>query len=97
MRWKSNAKHGDIVAGGKGYGDRTDHLNEPQTVLISIFVDVDQSVYISHRNNHRVIKWMKNAREGTVVVGGPFEGTSLELLSWPSRIMVVFTWKYLIR
>ncbi|CAF4864734.1 unnamed protein product, partial [Rotaria sp. Silwood2] len=40
-------------------------LNGPQYV----FVDRDQSVYVSDWSNHRVMKWMEGATQGIVVAG----------------------------
>lgn len=54
-----------IVAGGNGRGFGLNQLNHSQ----HIFVDDDHAVYVSDRNNHRVIKWMENAKEGVVVAG----------------------------
>jgi hypothetical protein len=35
-----------------------------------IIVDQLGSVYIADLNNHRVMRWLKGAQEGTIVVGG---------------------------
>ncbi|CAF4335085.1 unnamed protein product, partial [Adineta steineri] len=60
-RWKMGEYNEEIiVAGGNGQGDQ---LNKPGF----IFVDKDQSVYISDRENHRVMKWKKDATEGRIV------------------------------
>ncbi|CAF0863244.1 unnamed protein product [Adineta steineri] len=57
---------GIIVAGGNGKGDKLNQLNNPTF----IFVDEDQSVYVSDKDNHRVMKWIKDAKEGRIVAGG---------------------------
>ncbi|CAF3094539.1 unnamed protein product [Rotaria sp. Silwood2] len=58
--------NGAIVAGGHGRGVGVNQLNGPTY----IFVDRKQTVYVSDTCNHRVMKWDKNAKEGTVVFLG---------------------------
>ncbi|CAF1128364.1 unnamed protein product [Adineta ricciae] len=68
-RWKmSDVKGRDetVVAGGNGAGGQLNQLNSPGF----IFVDDEQSIYISDYSNHRVVKWRKDAKEGIVVVAG---------------------------
>ncbi|CAF1143962.1 unnamed protein product [Adineta steineri] len=85
-RWKMGDynNEGIIVAGGNGIGDQLNQLNE-STFL---FVDEDQSVYVSDSNNHRVMKWKKGAKEGTIVVGGNKKGRNLNQLSSAQGIIV---------
>ncbi|CAF4398164.1 unnamed protein product [Adineta steineri] len=74
-RWKMGEYNnkGIIVAGGNGKGSQLNQLKSPGF----IFVGEDQSIYVSDRKNHRVIKWIKGAKEGTVVAGGNDEGENL--------------------
>ncbi|CAF1171789.1 unnamed protein product [Adineta steineri] len=67
-RWKMGKYNnkGIVVAGGNGRGNQLNQLNGPTF----IFVDKDQSIYVSDRNNDRVIKWRKDAKEGRIVAGG---------------------------
>ena len=58
------------------------------TNLTRIFVDQDQSVYVSDSSNHRLMKWMKGAREGIVVAGGQGPGNSLKQLFNPRGLVV---------
>ncbi|CAF4092197.1 unnamed protein product, partial [Adineta steineri] len=85
-RWKMGEynNEGIIVAGGNGKGNRLNQLNIPTFM----FVDEDQSVYVSDQNNHRVMKWRKYAKEGTLVAGGNGCGESLNQLSYPERVLV---------
>ncbi|CAF1167116.1 unnamed protein product [Adineta steineri] len=84
-RWKMGEYNkGIVVAGGNGEGDELNQLNYPTF----IFVDEDQSVYISDSNNHRVIKWRKDAKEGTIVAGGNGQGRNLNQLSYPRGVFV---------
>ncbi|CAF1156082.1 unnamed protein product [Adineta steineri] len=50
-RWKQGDTKGELVAGGNGKGNKLNQLNDPTF----IFVDEDQSVYVSDTGNHRVI------------------------------------------
>ncbi len=54
-RWCVGDTTGTVAAGGNGRSDRLDQLNDPYY----IFVDQNQSVYISDNKNHRVMKWAK--------------------------------------
>ncbi|CAF0832781.1 unnamed protein product [Adineta steineri] len=85
-RWKMGEynNEGVVVAGGNGKGEQLNHLNFPTF----IFVDEDQSVYVSDCNNHRVMKWRKDAKEGTIVAGGNGYGGNLDQLSYPRGVTV---------
>ncbi|CAF1237990.1 unnamed protein product [Adineta steineri] len=85
-RWKMGEykNEGIIVAGGNGKGNRLNQLNHPTF----IFVDKDQSVYVSDRYNDRVMKWRKDAKQGTVVAGGNGQGRNLNQLSYLQGVIV---------
>ncbi|CAF0745606.1 unnamed protein product [Adineta steineri] len=85
-RWKMGEydNEGIVVAGGNGKGDELNQLSYPTF----IFVDEDQSVYVSDKWNHRVAKWRKDANEGIVVAGGNGEGGNLNQLSEPARVII---------
>ncbi|CAF1370426.1 unnamed protein product [Adineta steineri] len=85
-RWKMGEynNEGIIVAGGNGKGNELCQFNSPRF----LFVDKDQSVYVSDIFNHRVMKWTKDAEEGTVVAGGNGEGGNLNQLSKPEGVIV---------
>ncbi|CAF1561466.1 unnamed protein product [Adineta steineri] len=85
-RWKMGEYNnkGIVVAGGNGQGKKLNQLNEPHF----IFVNEDQSVYVSDGNNNRVMKWRKNAKEGTVVAGGNGFGGNLNQLFYPEGVIV---------
>jgi sugar lactone lactonase YvrE len=55
-RWKRGDQNGTIVAGGNGRGKHLNQFNCPTY----IFVDEDYSLYVSDRENHRVMKWLKD-------------------------------------
>jgi sugar lactone lactonase YvrE len=75
---------GTVVAGGNGNGNRLNQLNSPAF----IFIDKNYSLYVADQNNHRVMKWMKDAKEGIIVAGGNDEGNSLKQLSSPQGVIV---------
>ncbi|CAF1046941.1 unnamed protein product [Adineta steineri] len=85
-RWKMGEynNEGIIVAGGNKKGDQLNQFNSPTF----IFVDEDQSVYVSDENNLRVMKWGKDAKEGTIVAGGNGYGRDLNQLSSPQGVIV---------
>ncbi|CAF4266599.1 unnamed protein product, partial [Adineta steineri] len=62
-RWKMGEYNnkGIIVAGGNDRGNQLNQLSCP----LFIFVDEEQSIYVSDGGNNRVMKWRKDAKEGT--------------------------------
>ncbi|CAF0857822.1 unnamed protein product [Adineta steineri] len=85
-RWKMGEynNEGIVVAGGNGKGNRLNQLNYPTF----IFVDEDQSIYVSDRDNDRVMKWKKDAKEGRIVAGGNGQGENLNQLYYPGGVIV---------
>ncbi|CAF0784376.1 unnamed protein product [Adineta steineri] len=85
-RWKMGQfnNEGIIVAGGNGKGDQLNQLNSPTF----IFVDEDQSLYVSDKDNSRVMKWIKGAKEGSIVAGGNGQGKNINQLYQPQGVIV---------
>ncbi|CAF0986780.1 unnamed protein product [Adineta steineri] len=85
-RWKMGDYNnkGIVVAGGNRKGNRLNQLNDPRF----IFVDEEQSIYVSDHINHRVMKWRKDAKEGIIVAGGNGKGRSLNQLFYPQGVVV---------
>ncbi|CAF3663803.1 unnamed protein product [Adineta steineri] len=85
-RWKMGEydDEGIVVAGGNGEGNQLNQLNSPGFM----FVDKEQSIYVSDTGNHRVMKWKKDEKEGTIVAGGNGFGENLNQLSSPKGIIV---------
>jgi len=87
-RWRKGeikkGKEGTIVAGGNGKGNKLNQLYNPTY----IFVDREETIYVSDKLNHRVMKWLKGAREGIVVAGGQGEGNNLNQLNDPMGLVV---------
>ncbi|CAF3721052.1 unnamed protein product [Adineta steineri] len=85
-RWKMGKynNEGIVVAGGNERGNQLNQLDYPTF----IFVDEDQFVYVTDRDNHRVMKWRKDAKKGTLMAGGNGKGEDLNQLSSPQGIIV---------
>ncbi|CAF1220043.1 unnamed protein product [Rotaria sordida] len=83
-RYQTGDKNGILVAGGNGKGAGLNQLN----FSTYIFVDQQQTVYVSDTDNHRVIKWNKGATEGIVVAGNQGQGNALTQLSHPHGLFV---------
>ncbi|CAF1550727.1 unnamed protein product, partial [Adineta ricciae] len=86
-RWKIGeikGKKGILVAGGHGKGNKLNQFD----LIISIFVDDQQSIYAADCLNNRVMKWKKNATEGIVVAGGNGYGNRLNQLNYPTGVAV---------
>ena len=84
-RWRKDEKgEGTIIIGGNGQGDQLNQFNFPTFM----FSDREETVYVTDWYNHRVMKWLKHAKEGIVVAGGQGQGNSLKQLSNPQGIIV---------
>jgi len=87
-RWRKGEigrkREGIIVAGGNGRGNKLNQLNNPT----HIFIDGEETVYISDCDNHRVMKWLKDANKGIIVAGGQGQGNSLNQLNSPVGLVV---------
>ncbi|CAF3613720.1 unnamed protein product [Adineta steineri] len=85
-RWRMGEynNEGIIVAGGNEQGNKLNQLNHPT----DIFVNEDESVYVSDTGNHRVMKWRKDVKEGRIVAGGNGQGRNRNQLSSPRGVIV---------
>jgi len=59
VEWKCDATSGQVVAGGNGYGSRTDQLNFPTDVVFDKKTD---SLIVCDRGNRRVMQWFRRNR-----------------------------------
>ena len=86
IRWNKNIDESSrtIVAGGNGKGSNLNQLNDPYYV----FVDRNNSIYISDNKNHRIVKWDANAKQGVIVAGGQGQGNLSSQLSDPLGVIV---------
>ncbi|CAF1405611.1 unnamed protein product [Adineta ricciae] len=86
-RWRigeEKGTEGKLVAGGNGWGNELNQLYRPTF----IFVDDEQTVYVTDCYNHRVMKWKKNAKEGVIVAGENVGGWELNQLYGPEGLFV---------
>lgn len=77
--WNTN---GIIVAGGNGAGGNQNQLNFPY----SVFIDSNNTLYVTDTQNHRIQKWLSGATEGITIAGGNGAGSGLNQLNTPSCI-----------
>jgi hypothetical protein len=80
----NNVFAAEVVAGGNGRGSGLNQVSLPE----HIHVDSENNIYISDRENHRVVKWEPGATEGVIVAAGNGNGSALNQLSNPSGIHV---------
>ena len=87
-RWRKDGiekgNEGIIVAGGNGPGNKLNQLNCPTY----IFIDREETIYVSDSGNARVMKWLRGANEGIIVAGGQEKGNSLNQLNVPYGLLV---------
>ena len=81
-RWRDGIR--TIVAGGNGKGNNWNQLDFPSY----IFVDQNNSIYVSEYFNHRVMKWLEGAKEGILVAGGNGQGNDQTQLNGPRGVLV---------
>ncbi|CAF1443618.1 unnamed protein product [Adineta steineri] len=79
--WKQD---GIIVAGGANQGSGFDQLSYPS----GVYVDDDQTVYVTEWNNHRVMQWKYGKKTGLVVAGGNGEGNRMDQLRNPTDVFI---------
>ncbi|CAF0850899.1 unnamed protein product [Didymodactylos carnosus] len=78
------AQNGRTVAGGNGSGSEFTQLNGP----FGLFVDENQTIYVTDRYNNRVMKWERDALSGQLVAGGKRQGTRDDQLNYPTDVVV---------
>ncbi|CAF1636528.1 unnamed protein product, partial [Adineta ricciae] len=77
---------GVIVAGTGIAGSALNQLNTPWNIYID--ESDNDTLYVSDYNNHRVMKWLANATNGTVVAGGNGAGLLYTQLTYPQGVFV---------
>ncbi|CAF4428352.1 unnamed protein product [Rotaria socialis] len=85
-RYRLGEQTGTVVAGGNGCGcgNALNQLSNPTY----LFVDREHSVYVSDKNNHRVMKWKKGATQGILAAAGKGFGCSPTQLNSPQGLFV---------
>jgi hypothetical protein len=73
-----------IVAGGNGEGTELNQLSRP----MDLHLDESDNLYVLDTYNHRVVKWLPGAIQGSVVAGGNNNGSDLNQLYYPHAFSV---------
>ncbi len=80
-KWQQN---GLTVAAGNGQGNGINQLSNP----MGLYVDDNQTVYVSDISNHRIVEWTSGATSGRVVAGGNGPGDEAHQLCIPRDVIV---------
>ena len=72
------------VAGGKGPGNNSDQLNNPDR----LYVDAAGAVYVPDFANNRIQKWLPGATTGITVAGGNGKGSAANQFDRCSSVFV---------
>ena len=72
------------MAGGHGKGNDNNQLSNP----VSLYVDNDQTIYITDQSNHRIMEWKWSATSGQKVAGENRQGSGIDQLSKPRNVLV---------
>ncbi|CAF4273526.1 unnamed protein product, partial [Adineta steineri] len=79
--WKQNAI---TVAGGNKQGQELNQLSGP----MGIFIDKNKNLFIADYDNHRIVEWKYNAKEGQITAGGHGRGDRMDQLDHPTDVIV---------
>ncbi|CAF4514972.1 unnamed protein product [Rotaria sp. Silwood1] len=80
-RWVQN---GATVAGGFGRGDGLNQMSNPW----GLYVDDNQTIYVTDYSNHRIVKWKYSSTSGQIAAGGNGSGYSTNQLYSPTDVIV---------
>ncbi|CAF1217815.1 unnamed protein product [Adineta ricciae] len=64
--------------------NRLDQLNRPS----GVHVDKQGSIYVADKENHRIMRWLKDATNGTLIAGGNGGGSASDQLHYPSDVFL---------
>ncbi len=53
-----------------------------------MFIDDDQTIYVADAENHRIVKWKRNAINGEIVAGGNGQGNVMHQLNYPTKVII---------
>ncbi|CAF1367071.1 unnamed protein product [Adineta steineri] len=81
-KWSQN---GVTFAGGNRSGSGLTQLYHPLGICID---DNDRSVYVSDYWNSRILKWMRGAMSGELIVNGTLENTQTNHLNCPGDVII---------
>ncbi|CAF4137138.1 unnamed protein product [Rotaria sp. Silwood2] len=79
------AKNGITVAGENGQGSGTNQVNN----LWGLYVEDDQTIYVTDRNNCRIVEWKPGATNGTEAAGGNEPGNGAHQLNEPYDVFII--------
>ncbi|CAF1507727.1 unnamed protein product [Adineta steineri] len=80
-KWNQNAI---TIAGGNEEGPGLNQLHSPH----GIFIDQNKNILIADYENHRIIEWKCNAKEGLVIAGGDGKGNRVDQLNQPTDVII---------
>ncbi|CAF1056663.1 unnamed protein product [Adineta steineri] len=63
-------------------GDDFDKFDEPS----GVYVDEQETIYVADSRNHRVMRWLKDATNGTLIAGGNGQGSSSDQFDLPADL-----------
>ena len=72
------------MAGGHRQGSASNQLYSP----IGLDIDSDGSFFIADADNHRVIRWEPNARQGEIIAGGKGKGYQTDQMYKPGAVLI---------
>lgn len=75
-KWTQRAS---TVAGGNGKGNTLNQFSCP----FGIYVDYDQTVYVTDLENNRIVRWTSGSTEGQLVCGSNTKGDRANQLNYP--------------
>ncbi|CAF1496326.1 unnamed protein product, partial [Didymodactylos carnosus] len=85
QQWQSGQTNGSTIAGVTSQsGNGFNQFNSPT----SVFVDINDNLYVADLNNYRVQRWASNSVVGTTVAGGNGQGPALTQLGTTYSIYV---------
>jgi len=85
LSYLPNATSGIIVAGN---GTRGNSSTQLQSTARFLYVDENRTIYVADTNNHRVLRWERDATTGTVVAGNGTSGKNTTQLYSPFGVWV---------
>ncbi|CAF1056683.1 unnamed protein product [Adineta steineri] len=63
-------------------GDDFDKFDEPS----GVYVDEQETIYVADSGNHRIMRWLRDATNGTLIAGGNGRGSSPDQFDLPSDV-----------
>ena len=80
-RWSTD---GQTLVGSFGRGDALNQLQQPS----GLDIDDDGSFFIADTDNHRIVRWRTNAKQGEIVAGGKGSGDRTDQLNRPVAVLI---------